>query len=59
MTEQQNSANVASNTNSNDFITKLKQSNPGIKVKKVKGGGVQIVNPRAPSTLLNSLIKKL
>jgi hypothetical protein len=42
-----------------ETIEKIKKQNPGIKVKKVKGGGFQISNPRAPSPLLNKLIKKL
>jgi hypothetical protein len=45
-------------TTDNDTIKKIKKQNPGVKVKKVPGGGFQISNPRAPSTLLTSLLKR-
>ena len=41
-----------------DTIKKIRQQNPGVKIKKVKGGGFQISNPRAPSPLLTNLIKR-
>jgi hypothetical protein len=42
-----------------ETIKKIKKQNPGIKVKKVKGGGFQISNPRAPNKLLLELIKRV
>jgi hypothetical protein len=45
--------------NNKEMIKKLKKQNPGVKIKPTAGGGFQIVNPRAPSPLLNSLIKRL
>ena len=45
--------------NNEDMIKKLKKQNPGVKVKRAPGGGFQIVNPRAPSPLLNKLIKRI
>lgn len=45
--------------NNDEMIKKIKKQNPGAKIKKVAGGGFQIINPRAPSQLLNSLIKRL
>jgi hypothetical protein len=41
-----------------ETIKKIKKQNPGVKVKKVKGGGFQISNPRAPNPLLLNLIKR-
>ena len=46
-------------SNNDDMIKKIKKQNPGVKVKKVAGGGFQIVNPRAPSPLLTNLLKRL
>lgn len=46
-------------TGQDETIKKIKKQNPGVKVKKVAGGGFQIFNPRAPSPLLTALIKKL
>lgn len=46
-------------TNNSEMIKKIKKQNPGVKIKKAAGGGFQIINPRAPSSLLNSLIKRL
>ena len=43
---------------SDDTIKQIKQQNPSVKVKKIKGGGFQISNPRAPSSLLTNLIKR-
>jgi hypothetical protein len=40
-----------------DTIKRIKKQNPGVKIKKVAGGGFQISNPRAPSPLLNNLLK--
>ena len=45
--------------NNEDMIKKIKKQNPGIKVKHAPGGGFQIFNPRAPSPLLNNLIKRI
>jgi len=45
--------------NNKDMIEKIRKQNPGVKVKKVAGGGFQIVNPRAPSPLLTNLLKRL
>ena len=45
--------------NNNEMIKKIKKQNPGVKVKKMAGGGFQIVNPRAPSPLLTNLLKRL
>jgi hypothetical protein len=45
--------------NNGEMIKKIKKQNPGVKIKKAAGGGFQIINPRAPSSLLNSLIKRL
>ena len=45
--------------NDNEMIKKIKKQNPGVKVKKMAGGGFQIVNPRAPSPLLTNLLKRL
>lgn len=42
-----------------DMIKTIKKQNPGVKVKRVAGGGFQIMNPRAPSPLLTNLLKKL
>jgi hypothetical protein len=44
--------------NSDDTIKRIRQQNPGVKIKKVAGGGFQISNPRAPSPLLTNLIKR-
>lgn len=41
-----------------DTIKRIKKQNPGVKIKKVAGGGFQISNPRAPSPLLTNLIKR-
>jgi len=41
-----------------ETIKRIRKQNPGVKVKKVAGGGFQIFNPRAPSTLLTNLIKR-
>jgi hypothetical protein len=43
---------------SDDTIKRIKKQNPGVKIKKVAGGGFQISNPRAPSPLLTNLIKR-
>jgi hypothetical protein len=43
----------------NDTIKRIKKQNPGVKVKKVAGGGFQISNPRAPSALLTNLLKRV
>ena len=45
--------------NNNEMIKKIKKQNPGAKIKKVAGGGFQIINPRAPSALLTGLINRL
>lgn len=45
--------------NNKEMIKKIKKQNPGAKIKTTAAGGFQIVNPRAPSALLNSLIKRL
>ena len=45
--------------NNKEMIKKLKKQNPGVKIKHMAGGGFQIVNPRSPSPLINSLIKRL
>jgi len=42
-----------------DTIKRIKKQNPGVKIKKVAGGGFQISNPRAPSPLLNNLLKRV
>ena len=42
-----------------ETIAKIKKQNPGVKVTKTSGGGFQISNPRAPSTLLNNLLKRI
>jgi hypothetical protein len=42
-----------------DTIKRIKKQNPGVKIKKVAGGGFQISNPRAPSPLLTNLIKRV
>ena len=44
---------------SDDTIKQILKQNPGVKVKKVKGGGFQISNPRAPSSLLTNLVKRV
>ena len=44
--------------NSDDTIKRIRQQNPGVKIKKVAGGGFQISNPRAPSPLLTNLINR-
>ena len=45
---------------SNDeTIKKIKKQNPGVKIKKIKGGGFQVSNPRAPNPLLLNLIKRV
>ena len=41
-----------------ETIKRIKKQNPGVKIKKVAGGGFQISNPRAPSPLLTNLIKR-
>jgi hypothetical protein len=42
-----------------DMIKAIKKQNPGVKVKRVQGGGFQIMNPRTPSPLLTGLLKRL
>jgi hypothetical protein len=46
-------------SSSKDMIAKIKKQNPGAKIKRAPGGGIQIMNPRAPSSLLTNLIKRL
>jgi hypothetical protein len=62
MNEQANTGVAVSNqfnTSQDETIAKMKKQNPGLKIKKVNGGGFQITNPRAPSSLLNNLIKRV
>lgn len=61
MTEDtiENKPEAEKKANNKEMIKKLKKQNPGVKIKHMPGGGFQIVNPRAPSPLLNSLIKRL
>jgi hypothetical protein len=59
MSEQQSENQQQSNISQDETIAKIKKQNPGIKIKKVKGGGLQISNPRAPSPLLSNLIKRV
>lgn len=42
-----------------DMIKTIKKQNPGMKVKRAPGGGVQLINPRAVSPLLANLVKRL
>jgi hypothetical protein len=55
--DTENSKDAKPVTN-DDTIKRIRQQNPGVKIKKVKGGGFQISNPRAPSPLLTNLIKR-
>ena len=66
MTEE-NIENIENNENnedkpakrtSNETLAKMRKDNPGVKFKRLKNGGIQIVNPRAPSPLLNNLINR-
>jgi hypothetical protein len=41
-----------------ETIKNIKRQNPGVKIKKVAGGGLQISNPKTPSTLLTNLLKR-
>jgi len=50
---------VEKKDNNQDMIKKIKKQNPGVKIKRVAGGGFQIVNPRAPSKLLLNLVKRI
>jgi hypothetical protein len=55
MTEDNKDAKPVTN---DETIKRIRKQNPGVKVKKVAGGGFQISNPRAPSTLLTNLIER-
>jgi hypothetical protein len=55
--DTENSKDAKPVTN-DDTIKRIKKQNPGVKIKKVAGGGFQISNPRAPSPLLTNLIKR-
>lgn len=61
MTEDtiENKPEAEKKANNKEMIKKLKKQNPGVKIKQTAGGGFQIFNPRAPSPLINSLIKRL
>ena len=49
----------AQKSKNTDMIKTIKKQNPGAKIKRVPGGGIQIVNTRAPSSLLTGLVKRL
>jgi hypothetical protein len=40
-------------------IEQIKKQNPGLKIKKLKNGGFQMYNPRAPSSLLTKLLQRV
>ena len=42
-----------------EMIKNIKKQNPGVKIKHMPDGGIQIVNPKTPSPLLMGLIKRL
>lgn len=48
----------AQKSKNTDMIKTIKKQNPGAKIKRVPGG-IQIVNTRAPSSLLTGLVKRL
>jgi hypothetical protein len=56
MTEAEN---TEKKTNQKDMIKKIRKQNPGVKIKKTKNGGFQIGGGKAPSSLLQNLIKRL
>jgi hypothetical protein len=42
-----------------EMIKKIRKQNPGVKIKKTKNGGFQIGGGNSPSSLLQSLVKRL
>jgi hypothetical protein len=40
-------------------IEQIRKQNPGVKIKKLKNGGFQLYNPRAPSPLLTKLLQRI
>lgn len=51
--------NTEKKTSTKDMIKKIRKQNPGVKIKRTKNGGFQIGGGKAPSSLLQSLVKRL
>jgi hypothetical protein len=50
--------NSTPETRSNDLAKSLLAQNPRLKIKKLKGGGISLRNPRAPTPLLMNLLNR-